>query len=398
MRLMRKLGWVFAALTIVVALVRIGVVLADRGGVASVGSMREPEPYLSDSLAELVMISVFAGIGSFLTMRVPRNAIGWLLITTGFGFSVLLLAERLGWHFLVAGSGAAPFLFWVADWFWLCAVVPLFIGVPLLFPSGRPASARWRRLLYLALANVALFVILTTLTAGPLEQYPVAENPFGVARVFADVRDIAFAGVIASALISIASLFLRFRSAEGVEREQIKWMWVAVAVLVAGLATQSSLEDSHPSLAGALFIVSIMSIPVAVAVAILRYRLYDVNVVVNRTLVYGGLTASLAAVYLGGVLLFGLLLAPITSDSGLAVAISTLAVAALFRPVRARIQALVDRRFYRRRYDAAVTLDAFNARLRDEIDLDSLVRELGGVVEQTVQPSHVSLWLRPTGQ
>jgi hypothetical protein len=394
----RKLGWLSAALTVGLALVRIGVVLSDRGGPTAVASMREPEPFLGDSIAELVLISVFAGIGSFLIMRVPRNPIGWLLITTGFGFSVLLLAERLGWHFLVAGSGAAPFFFWVADWFWICAVVPLFIGVPLLFPAGRPASWRWRRFLYVALANVALFVVVTTFAAGPLEQYPVAENPFGVASFFADVRTVVFAAVIASALISIVSLFLRFRRAQGVEREQIKWMWIAVAVLVAGFGVQSSLEDRHPSLAGGIFIVAIMSIPVAVAVAILRYRLYDVNVVVNRTLVYAGLTASLAAVYLGGVLLFGLLLAPVTSDSGLAVAISTLAVAALFRPVRARIQALVDRRFYRRRYDAVRTLETFNARLRDEIDLDSLVRELGGVVEQTVQPSHVSLWLRPRGR
>jgi hypothetical protein len=242
---------------------------------------------------------------------------------------------------------------------------------------------------------VAVFVLSATLAAGPLENYPAVENPFGVGAFLVTVSDVSFmGGIVVAAIVSVASVSVRFRRADGVEREQIKWVWVGGALLTVAFGFNIAFEDT---VAGDLvFVAGLLAIPVAIAVAILRYRLFDVDVVVNRTLVYGGLTASLALVYFGGVLLFGVLLAPITSDSGLAVAISTLAVAALSRPVRARIQALVDRRFYRRRYDAVVTLEAFSARLRDEIDLDTLVSELGGVVDQTVQPAHLSLWLRPS--
>ena len=187
---------------------------------------------------------------------------------------------------------------------------------------------------------------------------------------------------------------MRFRQSTGVEREQIKWVWAAGALLVVTFVISVLLDDRAPEIVNHVQLVGFLGIPAAITVAILRYGLFDIDVVVNRALVYGALTATLAGVYLGGVLLFGLVLAPITSDSGLAVAASTLAVATLFNPVRRRIQELVDRRFYRSKYDTEVTLEAFSARLRDEVDLDSLVSELRTVVDETMQPVHVSLWLR----
>jgi len=394
---MRVLGWLFAAVSIGLVLAKLGVLLGDPSGVAVVAGVKEPEPAVSDAIGEVLLVGFFAGIGALVVWQRPRHPVGWLLISVGFWLAALLLAERLGWHYLVKDQGAsdrAVRLLWFANWAWIGVIVPLAIGVPLLFPTGRPLSPRWRGFANAVAANAALFVLATALATGPLANYPSIENPFGVWSVRASVRGCIFLGLMVGALVSISSVFVRFRRAEGIERQQIKWMWVAGGLLIAGFCIYATFESTYPTVATALFIASVLAIPSAIGLAMFRLRLYDVDVIANRTLVYGVLTATLAVVYFGGVLLLGLLLAPITSDSGLKVAISTLAVAALFRPARARIQGLVDRRFYRRRYDAVVTVEAFNARLRDEIDLDSLVRELGAAVETTLQPAHLSLWLR----
>ena len=188
-----------------------------------VAGVREPEPRVSDAVGEIVMVAVFAGIGAFIVSRRPRHPIGWLLITVAFAFAVLFLAERLGWHFLVTDGPAstrAAFCLWIADWFWIGAIVPLFIVIPLLFPTGRPLSPGWRRFMIIVLADVALSVVSTTLARGALDSYPNIQNPFGVADVFVDVRRYLFAGVMAGALVSIVGLVIRFRGAHGAEREQ----------------------------------------------------------------------------------------------------------------------------------------------------------------------------------
>jgi hypothetical protein len=200
-------------------------------------------------------------------------------------------------------------------------------------------------------------------------------------------------------LCALAAPAVRLRRAGGVERQQLKWFVFAMGLLLLGLAAAAIGEASGFQPLGnvgwSVFIGSlILGLPLAIAVAVLRHRLFDIDVVINRTLVYVALTAILAVAYLGCVLVFQAVLSPLTPDSGLAIAASTLAVAALFRPARARIQRAVDRRFYRRRYDAQQTLEAFSARLRDELDLDALSRELRGVVGETVQPAHVTVWLR----
>ena len=240
------------------------------------------------------------------------------------------------------------------------------------------------------------------LAPGPMDSADFAwiDNPFGIGGLgLGTLADVSFALVGAAALAGIASLVVRYRRAHGIERLQLRWVAGAACLLVlvaVGGDVASALARLGRRLGGTLL--GLLCVAVAVAVSLLRYRLYDIDVVINRTLVYGALTAMLAATYLASVLLLQLVLGGATGDSGLAVAASTLAVAALFRPARARIQQAVDHRFYRRKYDAERTVEAFSARLRDQVDLAALDRELSAVVRETLQPTHVSLWLREVGQ
>ena len=291
---------------------------------------------------------------------------------------------------------AAPAAWGTNVWFSLGIII-----LPLLFPDGRLPSPRWRPVLWLAFADLALSLSSGMLMPGPLElqQSSGIDNPLGGAGGPAAVlRDVEVPVGATALILAVASVVVRFRRSRGLERQQLKWfalVGVATAACLAVAVFFNALRDdgyAPIAVVGWLTGLALLGIglPLATGFAIFRHRLYDVDVVIRRTLVYGALTATLGAVYLGLVLLIGLAV----GTSNLAIAISTLAVAALVRPVRARIQAAVDRRFYRRRYDAARTLEAFGVRLRDELDLETLAADLRGVVRDTVQPAHVSVWLR----
>jgi hypothetical protein len=339
---------------------------------------------------------VFPLVGALIVSRQPRHVIGWLFCVAGTLFTVSGLMETYGAYAVVEGHRGGKWAAWLGTWLFL---VPLF-GTPpllfLLFPDGRPLSPRWRWAVALTGAAIVLQAAGAALAPGELVDAPVAgiENPAGQAGADA-LEGLGWTLSIAGIVLASVSLILRFRRARGDERLQLKWFAFAAAVFalscVAAAGTWWVVGDL-PQAGQALILAAFALIPVAAAIAILRHRLYDIDVVIRRTLVYAVLTATLAATYLASVLLVGLAV----GESGFAVAVSTLAVAALFRPALGRIQALVDRRFYRRRYDAALTLEAFGARLRDELDLDSLGADLRGVVRETVQPAHVSLWLRKT--
>jgi hypothetical protein len=244
----------------------------------------------------------------------------------------------------------------------------------------------------LAVATLILNAFSEAFKPGRLDGYPI-DNPFGGGSWINAVNAVGGLLMIATTLASFTSLVLRFRRSHGIERQQLKWVTTA-AVLFLILFLQPFTGTGNLSFTILLF--GLLIIASGVAVAMLRYRLYDIDVVINRALVYGSLTALLAGVYLGSVLLLQVVLESFTGGSGLAVAASTLGTAALFGPLRTRVQGVVDRRFFRRKYDAAQTLQRFGSRLRDEVDLDSLTSELRGVVAETVQPAHVTLWIRPT--
>ncbi len=358
------------------------------------------------SAAFTVMAIVYLAVGGLVATRLPHNPVGWLLFGAGlfqgltsvtYGYAALTLDVATG-EGPASGLAAA----WVTSWSW---TLPL-LGAPallfLLFPNGRPVGPRWHG----AVALVPLGLLLVLAGAGFAEgaltnsPRPAAANPLGVLpRDLADAISAAGFGIAVIALVlGGCSVAVRLRRARGVERLQLKWLvWSATPLplyLVGGLV-RLLLDGATGGLLAELGLVAcLIVVPLAVGTAVLRYRLYDIDVVINRTLVYVTLTVTLAASYLASVLVLRFTLDPLTSGSDLAVAASTLAVAALFRPLRARIQSLVDRRFYRARYDAVRTLDEFATRLRDELDLESLQRDLRTVVLDTVHPVRVSLWLR----
>jgi hypothetical protein len=341
-----------------------------------------------------LVILGFAFVGALVASQRPDNPIGWIFCGGAVAFSLSGLGEAYAVYTLFAEPGAllggGKTAAWFSVWVWVLGGVPLLILFPLLFPNGKLLSRRWRIVAGTAFAAMAFLVVGTMFAPGPLEDLSEVDNPYGLGGVAGDVFN-AFGGVgwlllILSLIASAASLVMRFRRSRGIERQQLKWVAASSVVLVASFLMWEVWEGMAP--------LGILTMVVAAGIAILRYRLYDIDVVINRTLVYGALTATLAAAYLGGVLLLQLALRPLTESSNLAIAGSTLAVAALFRPARARIQEAVDRRFYRRKYDAQRTLEAFSTRLRDQVDLVALNSELGAVVRETLQPAHVSLWLR----
>jgi hypothetical protein len=347
-----------------------------------------------------------ATIGALVATRQPRNAIGWILCLIALGGSVSIVsdvyADEAGARSLPAGQLAA----WLSQWVWLPSLIIGATFLLLLFPDGRLLSRRWRPVAWLtgAVLVLASFDEATTrdrLTGG--YENPLA-LPSEVAEALTFVGPLGLVLLLFSLTASVVALIVRFRRSRGELRQQLKWFVFAVAFMPLGFAL-AGIQEAYGALSplgDVGWVIAIgavtLGIPLSAGIAILRYRLYDIDVVINRTLVYGSVTALLAAAYLGLVLLFQLAFSPVTEGNGLAVALSTLAVAALFRPARSRVQALVDRRFYRRKYNAQRTLEGFAARLREEVDLDALRGELTAVVAETMQPRHVSLWLRETAR
>jgi N-terminal 7TM region of histidine kinase len=357
---------------------------------------------VSDDVFNLVLtvaLFSFPVVGTILVRRYPENSIGWLLCAAGPLFGVMLFSSMYTENYILAEGetgGLADFTLWVGSWVGTIAYSLVTAFLMLLFPTGHLLSRRWRPVALLAAGSV-LLVVLGSLFRRDLDDYPQLINPYGIGGTVGNILDVATGiGWILfsiSVLLAGVSLITRFRRSKGVERQQMKWMALAASFLLVAQVSWFISEELGQILTGLTF----MAIPIAVCVAILRYRLYDIDLIINRTLVYGLLTAVLGFVYVAGVVGVGGLVRGLTGQEGnnLVVAASTLAVAGLFRPARTRIQAFIDRRFDRSRYNAQQTIVDFSAKMREQIDLDSLTSEMTSVIRDTVQPTHVSLWLRP---
>ena len=356
--------------------------------------------WLSGSFS--VVLVVFGLVGAIVSSRLPSNPVGWLLLVLASLQGATELAYATA-HYSISVS-SLPGEAWSA-WFsgWSSVVPPVVLAVLMMvYPDGRLVSPRWRWAAAACVAFILPVVLQGMLAPGPLYEFPAVANPagIGVLHWLDDVpTEPAFLVVLG---LGTASVVVRFRRSHGVERTQLKWFaWAAALMTIflplAFLATRM-LGPAGPAradaLGGFLFALLLCGLPVSIGIAILRHRLYDIDRLINRTLVYGTLTALLVATYVVSVLLLRVALDPLVGGSDLAVAGSTLAAAAMFRPLRTRIQRVVDRRFYRSGYDAARTLDGFTLRLRHELDLETLGTDLRGVVHDTMQPAHVSLWMR----
>jgi hypothetical protein len=355
-------------------------------------------------LLGLVMLLSFGWFGALIVARQPSQPIGWILCALAGTSALTFFANEYAIYGLITHPGAVPgaaALAWFSTW---AITIPLGLlaALLLLFPTGRLPSPRWRWWLWVAGIGNLLF-ILSHLSLWPLRGPEFlrldTSDPAGIAGVLFTVG--ATAGPVAVVAAGV-SVLVRFRRAQEAERQQIKWLLYAVLTVILAyplLAVAMTALGSTSELAGDVSVSLLVApVPLAMGLAILRFRLYDIDRLINRTVVYGLLTVLLGAIYAAGVFTIGRLLDPADGQSELAVAASTLAVAALFQPARHRIQQTVDRRFNRRKYNAVKTVEAFSARLRDEVDLDTLSTELLALVDETVQPTRSSLWLRPTGQ
>ncbi len=391
-RAARRLGWGLTALSLALCLLGEGLSFASA----------QDHGDLVVTIEFVAIVVVFSAMGTLIASRQPRNAIGWILCGVGLAAALAEFSHGYADQWLdtdagpdVLGKTAGLY----GSLSWIPLVLPCATFLLLLFPDGRLVSRRWRPVAWCAALGIVIAFVGSALIPGPLEDYPTIVNPYGLNTLADPLQPLGLTLLLIALVGSPVSLILRFRRAPADERQQIKWLALAGAVaavtLVAGTA---GYDVVGKTVANVAILLSVLGLPLAAGTAILRYRLYDIDVVINRALVYGALTATLAVTYLASVLSLQLVLEGITQGSGLSVAVSTLAAAGFVRPARARIQAAVDRRFYRRRYNSQRTLEAFSSKLRDEVDLDSLSAQLNWVVADTMQPAHVSLWLAPPGR
>jgi hypothetical protein len=362
----------------------------------------------------MVPFLAFPLVGALIASRRPTNSIGWICLAVGLLWMLNILSGGYGNYGLLASPGSVPFPVAIgsqAEWIGPATVGLLGTFLILLFPDGRLPSRRWRPLAWLSGTLLVLGSVGSALASGPLPDLGGVRNPFGLEGYpwISGARDAVSLLLSLCMLASASSLVLRYRRSGDEVREQIKWIAFAASVVALGVSGAVVLGTfapdagggTHPLWVGLLedaITLSFAGIPIAVGFAVLKYRLYNIDLIINRTLVYGLLTALLAALYFGGVAMTQVIFRALTGQEEqpqLAIVVSTLVIAALFNPLRRRIQSLIDRRFYRSKYDARKTLEAFSARLREETDLDALNAELVGVVRETMQPAHVSLWLRP---
>jgi hypothetical protein len=369
--------------------------------------LRTGAPVYDYWLVNTVIAIGFSTVGAVITPRLPRqNPIGWLFCTIGLAGGIRLFVAEYAIVTLLAEPGSLPSklpggetLAWVSSWVWVLHL-GLFVFLALLFPDGRPPSARWRTWVWGIGVVVVAATVSVALWPETARGFDPINHPLGT-EVATDIINPVETIVYALGLIAAASLLARLRGSKGVERQQVKWFTYAVAVLATSATLAYVVSEPMGAVwlewvSSVLVVVGVVGLPVAVGIAILRYHLYNIDLIINRTLVYGPLTVVLAGLYFGSIVVLQLLFRALTGEeSQLVVVASTLAIAALSNPLRRRIQGFIDRSFYRRKYDARKTLEAFSAKLRDDTDLDALSGDLVGVVRETMQPAHVSLWLRP---
>jgi hypothetical protein len=378
------------------------VILGAYGACVAVGALlyhlnHSAQRDLSGAVSNLVAYTTFTVMGSLIIARRPGQILGWLFSAIGLSATLAILAEEYAKYALVTSPGSLPFglaAAWATNWLWAPSVVLPTSLLLLLFPDGQLPSRRWRPVAWTAAGILATVMVANALVPGPLNSFSQFANPLGIdllASVLNGVLAVTgplYLMVIASCVVAVVVQFWR---SGGDKRQQLKWFAYAAGLLLGFLLLNQLASDPN----NLFFGIGLTLFPLATGIAVLRYRLYDIDRLISRTLVYGLLTALLGAIYAGVVLVLGQVFGGVGADPpSWVVAGATLAVAALFQPARRRIQTVVDRRFNRRKYNAAKTVEAFSLRLRDEVDLEALSAELLGVADQTMQPTTASLWLR----
>jgi len=368
-------------------------------------------PGAMDTFTALIFtlaVASMAGVGAFLAIRVPGNRVGWLLLGAG---SMLAAGVLCGAYMLgsIADGGTWPltaYTGWAADVLWVPPIVVVAAGVPMLFPDGHLPSRRWRPIAWLLVIGTVMSILAPAFTPGPINDTMTMENPFGIPALapYLPIADtVSMITALPAFLGAWAAVVVRFRRGSSIERHQVKWLLtvalvgaIAFPVAVAGqLLAPDSIVGTSAWLVG---FVALIGLPLTIALAITRYRLYEIDRIVSRTIGWAFVTLILAVLFVGVIVGLQAILAPITSESTIAVAASTLIAATLFQPLRRRVQRAVDRRFDRARYDGQRTVTAFGSRLRDRVELTAIRDDVLATVDTVVRPSSKGLWLRRPGQ